>query len=264
MRMNAKQRIRCVLFDLGSTLWMRQEEATAQAKEHAYIKASTILRDERSHSIFPTLDMFVLGALLQNLVYRQVRQKKCARPEYEPDFVQATLEALHLAGVAQADRALAAIIFEALRIRIPASRVLYADTLSTLATLKQRGYLLGVVTNRSYGGPLFREDVETMGLLNYIEYGHMAISADLGVCKPHPAIFQHALKSLNVSPEETAMVGDNLEADIAGARRLNIFSIWKPKDMPLKKRDIPKEIEPDLEIGQLSELLEIFEKPSRE
>lgn len=262
--MNTKQCIRCVLFDLGSTLWMRQEEATAKAKEHAYIRASTILRDERGNSIFPTLDMFVLGALLQNLVYRQIRQKKCARPEYEPDFVQATLEALHLAGVEQADRALAAIIFEALRIRIPASRVLYTDTLSTLATLKQRGYLLGVVTNRSYGGPLFREDVEAMGLLSYIEYGHMAISADLGVCKPHPAIFQHALKSLNVSPEETAMVGDNLESDITGARQLNIFSIWKPKDMPLKKRDIPKEIEPDLEIGQLSELLEIFEKPSCE
>ncbi len=60
------------------------------------------------------------------------------------------------------------------------------------------------------------------------------------------------------------MVGDNLEADIAGARRLNIFSIWKPKDMPLQKREISKEIEPDLEICQLSELLEIFEKPSRE
>jgi len=48
------------------------------------------------------------------------------------------------------------------------------------------------------------------GLLNYFERRHIAVSADLGMCKPNPAIFLHVLNALDVSPQETAMVGDRL------------------------------------------------------
>ena len=68
-----------------------------------------------------------------------------------------------------------------------------------------------------------------MGLLDYFEYEHMAISADLGIRKPNPAIFMYALNKLQVQPEEAAMVGDSLKADILGARILNMLAIWKPK-----------------------------------
>ena len=95
--------------------------------------------------------------------------------------------------------------------------------------LQQRGFLLGVVTNRQWGGKTFREDLEILGLLEYFQYQHMAISADLGVRKPHPAIFQHALNALCVAPEEAVMVGNSLRADIVGAQRSGIFTIWKPK-----------------------------------
>jgi FMN phosphatase YigB (HAD superfamily) len=73
-----------------------------------------------------------------------------------------------------------------------------------------------------------------MGLLDYFEYDQMAISADLGFRKPHPDIFMYALNRLNVLPEETAMVGDSLQADIVGAKMLNMLSIWKPK-APLRQ-----------------------------
>ena len=87
----------------------------------------------------------------------------------------------------------------------------------------------------------------------------MAISADVGVRKPHPAIFQYALDGLNVSPEETAMVGDQLKADIAGAKGLHILSIWKPAAVRSSaERRTPGAIEPDMEIEQLSQLLEMF------
>ena len=68
-----------------------------------------------------------------------------------------------------------------------------------------------------------------MGLLDYFEYEPMAISADLGIRKPNPDIFMHALNRLNVPAEEAAMVGDSLKADIVGARMLDILAIWKPK-----------------------------------
>jgi HAD-hyrolase-like len=57
----------------------------------------------------------------------------------------------------------------------------------------------------------------------------MAISADLGVRKPYPAIFLHALTALNVKPEHAVMVGDSLAADMVGGLNLGIFSAWKPK-----------------------------------
>ena len=40
--------------------------------------------------------------------------------------------------------------------------------------------------------------------------------------KPHPAIFQAALKEFDAKPEETLMVGDRLETDILGASNLGI------------------------------------------
>jgi putative hydrolase of the HAD superfamily len=100
-----------------------------------------------------------------------------------------------------------------------------------------------------------------MGLLDYFEYPHMAISADLGIRKPHPDIFKHALNGLNVLPEETAMVGDSLEADIGGARRLNILSIWKPQSVVVREKQQAahsESIVPDVTIEHLQDLLEIF------
>ncbi len=38
------------------------------------------------------------------------------------------------------------------------------------------------------------------------------------------------MTALNVSAEETAVVGDFLSRDIAGAKRLQMAAIWKPKE----------------------------------
>ena len=251
--------IRCILFDLGSTLWTRREDTATLAERAAHQKAGGILRSAGGDKRFAALDDDALGVLLYQAIEKQMRADHLQHPGYEPDGVLATMRALQELDIGDSDREFAGAIFEALRVRIPDSRVLFPDTLSTLAALKERGYLLGVVTNRSYGGPLFREDVAEMGLFDYFEYTHMAISADLGVCKPNPEIFKYALNSLNAAPEETAMVGDNLRADIAGAKRLNLLSIWKPAAvLSAKARHAPGAIEPDVEIERLGKLLEIF------
>lgn len=139
------------------------------------------------------------------------------------------------------------------------ARLLFEDMLTTLAVLKSRGYLLGVVSNRHYGGKLFHADLCDMGLLDYFAYEHMAISADLGIRKPHPGIFTHAMNALQVVPEETAMVGDSLKVDIAGAQALKITAIWKPYRLHRSKRDAEEEnIVPDMRIEHLYDLLDIF------
>jgi beta-phosphoglucomutase-like phosphatase (HAD superfamily) len=132
-------------------------------------------------------------------------------------------------GIKGIDITLGNAIFEALRVRIPESRPLFEDTLSTLAVLQQRSFLLGVVTNRIWGGQPFQEDLQTLGLHHYFDLRTIAVSGDLGVRKPNPAIFFHALNALDVAPEEAVMVGDSLSTDIIGAQGLGIFAIWKPK-----------------------------------
>ena len=52
------------------------------------------------------------------------------------------------------------------------------------------------------------------------------ISIDLGRRKPHPAIFQEALRRLDAPPPAALFVGDSLGDDVGGARAAGIDSAW--------------------------------------
>jgi HAD superfamily hydrolase (TIGR01549 family) len=254
-----QRRVRCLLFDLGSTLWERAEEGDRQAREEACQRAGELLLASGG-ALFAAQEALALGHQVRSILWHSLREEKQLRPAYEPDFAQAATRALQHLGLLEADLELGAALFEALRVRIPVSRVLFPDTLRTLQALKQRGYILGVVTNRDYGGQPFRDDLQTMGLLDYFEYHHMAISADLGIRKPNPAIFQYALERLGVSPGETAMVGDNLHADIGGARNLHMLGIWKARTSYRAQEEgqLSDATRPDLTIEHLQDLLQFF------
>ena len=43
--------------------------------------------------------------------------------------------------------------------------------------------------------------------------------------KPHPDVFKHALEKLNVKPEETLFIGDNIDADYRGAENVGIHAL---------------------------------------
>lgn len=255
-----KKTIRCLLFDLGGTLWSHKEEDVILACEQAAnAQALALLRKHAGSLLFASMDEISVGMLLRKKVEKTIHLKTRENPLYEPDFVQCTVEVLQELGVQSVDSELGEAVYEALRVRSADSRQMFEDALPTLAALKKRGYKLGVVTNRRYGGEPFHEDVCAMGLLDYFDYRHMAISADLGIRKPHPDIFNYALKALDVRPKEAAMVGDSLRADIAGAKMLNIAAIWKPyKRRGHRHRADEPGIVPDVKIEQLRELLDIF------
>jgi HAD superfamily hydrolase (TIGR01509 family) len=138
-------------------------------------------------------------------------------------------------GIEGGEHALAATLFEALNVRMAEAHPVFDDVIATLATLQQRGFLLGVATNRPWGGQTFRDDLKTLGLLDYLDPRAIAVSADLGVRKPHPALFLHALRGVGVAPEEAAMVGDSLRKDILGAQALGMVAIWTPRPKQLRK-----------------------------
>ena len=222
--------IRCLLFDLGDTLWYREsQEVWEKLEEASNQRAVDLLHQHIDSSSLPRLDDCALGRTLRRAFEAQVRTMIRKEPLLEPDVVRAISCVLQQWGLAGTDLALCSGLFEALRVRIPNSRPLFPDALATLAELRRRGYLLGIVTNRLWGGEPFHEDLQSIGLLDYVSFKHIAISGDLGLRKPNPRIFEYVLNSFNVEPREAAMIGDSLSADILGVQPLGIYAVWKPK-----------------------------------
>jgi HAD superfamily hydrolase (TIGR01549 family) len=129
-------------------------------------------------------------------------------------------------------------------------RELLPDALSTLDALHQRGLRLGCVTNR--WGPRVTEDLTEMGLDGHFEV--VSASCDVGFMKPHPRIFQHALDALGIGPSAAAMVGDLIEADVAGARDFGLTAIWV---CPETREAKTGGISPHHRVRRLRELLDL-------
>lgn len=225
----AGRTIRCLLFDLGDTLWSRRDMVVWQRQENAAnLRAVYLLQKLVNPAFLQGISESELGNRLRYAIDERLRIMIRQEPELEPQAGLAVVQALQQWGL-DVPLSDGEAIFEALRVRIPGSRPLFDDVLPTLKTLQQRGFLLGIVSNRHWGGQLFQEDLQTLGLLDYFDPRHMAISVDLGIRKPNPAIFLHTLNALNVAPEQAVMVGDSLLSDIAGGKLLGLFTVWKPK-----------------------------------
>jgi putative hydrolase of the HAD superfamily len=52
------------------------------------------------------------------------------------------------------------------------------------------------------------------------------VEGELGFGKPDPRVFQRALAALRAEPHESLMTGNDLHADILGASRAGIPSVW--------------------------------------
>ncbi|MFH1639473.1 MAG: HAD-IA family hydrolase [Chloroflexota bacterium] len=102
----------------------------------------------------------------------------------------------------------------------PTTFVLFDDVLPTMKILKERGLILGVITN-------LRDDMtpvcDVLGLSPYLSF--TVTSGQVGAGKPNPAIFQAALEKAGVSAGVTTYVGDQYKLDIVGARGVGIEPI---------------------------------------
>lgn len=110
--------------------------------------------------------------------------------------------------------------------RFPVERrkrsLVYEETFQLLDGLKGRVKLL-LLTN---GAPdLQREKIAgVQDLESYFD--HIVISGVHGEGKPAESIFRHAMKLLEIEPEEGLMVGDKLTTDILGSNRVGMPNVW--------------------------------------
>src|SRR5262249_27649227 len=65
---------------------------------------------------------------------------------------------------------------------------------------------------------------EEVGLRPYVDA--LVDSTVVGVRKPEPEIFHHALTRLGLAPGAVVFVGDSLGRDLAGARGVGMPHVW--------------------------------------
>ena len=129
----------------------------------------------------------------------------------------------------------------------------YPDVAPTLAELKRRGHKLGVIANQNYGT---KQRLKKWGLLPFFEM--IAASAELGLAKPDPAIFEWALKQAACSPRNAVMVGDRMDNDMAPANRLGIHTIRLKRGLGTYHEPQSDDEVPEYTVSTLAELLELL------
>jgi HAD superfamily hydrolase (TIGR01549 family) len=100
---------------------------------------------------------------------------------------------------------------------------LEVDAIPTLKTLWEQGYRLGMISNTSDDKNV-QQLVDRWELRPYFET--VITSAGCGIRKPDERIFHLALDYFGILPVQAAMVGDTPGADILGANRTGMYSIW--------------------------------------
>lgn len=99
-------------------------------------------------------------------------------------------------------------------------QVLYDDVLPTLNELKGRGLILGLISNIDRDITALFDELGLAPLLEVI-----VTSQETGHTKPHPAIFQEALRRARVKPQETMFVGDQYQIDVLGAEKVGMKGV---------------------------------------
>jgi len=97
---------------------------------------------------------------------------------------------------------------------------LYEDVPEALEALAARDLVLGLISNTHRCLESFQEHFELAGLID------VAVSSSQhGFMKPHPSIFEAALRQVGAPAAEAVMVGDSLAHDIEGARQLGMRAV---------------------------------------
>ena len=97
---------------------------------------------------------------------------------------------------------------------------LYDDVPATLVALRARGLKLGLISNSHRCLKSFQSHFELEGLVSVT-----VSSAEFGVMKPDPRIFQEALERMDVPATRAVMVGDSLAHDVIGARQAGMRAV---------------------------------------
>lgn len=254
MRYDRDMTARAVLFDLGDTLIF---QAHSPDEERLYHDMAAAVR--------PLLDRWGVGTELDlpTLLGELMEAVRAAQPErrargLEVDGAFITRGAFAASGVEltpeQAEQCWRCTFlgFERLGVQ------LYPDTLSTLRRLRDLGLATAIVSNGRYASDIVWPHLADLSISDDLVRAY-ASSADMMRVKPRPEPFLRALERLGVHAGEAAFVGDDLDADVRGAKALGMTTVWKLNG----RHDPPAAPEADHVVHDLWELFGLGLLPER-
>lgn len=214
-----------VLFDFDDTLvdWSgvrlgwREIEAERMARVADYIYSAT-----RAHWLDPKA---LVEAYLQNTREAWSAARESLRAPHMPSILMSALEDL---GV-QTSRLDVDDLLRAYDWGVAPGTVVFPDVPPALALLQSNDIKLGIVTNASQPMALRDAELAAHGLISFFPDCRIA-AADAGYLKPDARIFHCALERLGTTAAETVFVGDNPDADIAGALSVGMKAVLRVTD----------------------------------
>lgn len=129
---------------------------------------------------------------------------------------------------------------------------LYPETVEVLKALKAK-YKIGVIANQSLGTAA---RLQAWGILQFIDL--VIASAEEGVSKPDPRIFEIALGRADCKAEHAVMIGDRIDNDVVPAKKMGMKTVWiRQGGGGLWQLQGPEQ-QPDFTVDNLGELVKIF------
>ena len=122
-----------------------------------------------------------------------------------------------------------------------------------LIFLREQGIRTGVISNITYCGKVLAERINH--LIPENDFAFILATSEYMFRKPNKRIFDLALEKAGLSADEVWYIGDQYEADIAGAGNAGIHPVWYlgATDLPYEKRDDVRTIKSWNELKKLIE-----------
>jgi putative hydrolase of the HAD superfamily len=241
--------IRAVIFDYGHTIvdFRRTEEALLEAYKQIRERIEAALE----------IDAPEVGHLIDrvaNEVDRLVGASYEERRMEELDVLKVFDEVLRNTLGLEVPKDVVAHIVALDHSAFSNTIVVSEENLRTLRALKDRGLLLGLISNVTLLPDLMRADVDALGIGPNLDAA--LFSSEVGVRKPDPRIFEAMLERLSVEPKDAVFVGDRLLDDIEGAQRAGMRAVLTHEF----RQEEDESVRPDAVITRLPELPAALER----
>ena len=191
-----------LFFDLDHTLWDFDSNARATLQQ---LHMDLNLVDKGIHDF----DMFYKNYMEHNeRLWARYRNGYIKQEELRIKRMWLTLLDFKIA-----DDELARELSELFLQLLPTRTIIFPDTKEVLQYLADKGYKLHLITN---GFELTQHSkLKNSGLSSFFKY--VITSESSNSLKPQKQIFEYALHKTGASLNESLMIGDSIEVDIAGA-----------------------------------------------
>jgi putative hydrolase of the HAD superfamily len=125
----------------------------------------------------------------------------------------------------------------------------FPGAIDALRRIRARSDRLALITNGN--GNVQRNKIMKYKLDRFFDV--ILIEGEFGKGKPQAEVYEHVLNQLDVAPERTWMVGDNMEFDVAAPQKLGITGVW----VDYARMGLPEAVStrPDRIIRHIEELL---------